>query len=62
MKKLFVFIASVIIILSFSSCNRYINGGGGGCGVWMPRKFEKDTRATRWVRDARMRNRWNSHY
>jgi hypothetical protein len=35
-KKLLGFLAVLILM---SSCTRYINGGGGGCGVWMPKKF-----------------------
>lgn len=60
MKKLIVL--SVIILISLSSCSRYINNGGGGCGSWHPRKFEKDKKALRWQKDAWARNRWNSHY
>jgi len=37
-RKLLGFIAVLILM---SSCSRYINAGGGGCGVWMPKKFEK---------------------
>ena len=36
MKKL-IFI--IIIGLFMSSCNRYVNTGGGGCGVWHPKKY-----------------------
>lgn len=36
MKKL-IFI--IIIGLFMSSCSRYMNSGGGGCGVWMPKKY-----------------------
>jgi hypothetical protein len=39
MKK---FLSAVIIIIFLSSCSRYINTGGGGCGVWHPKKFEND--------------------
>jgi hypothetical protein len=62
MKKLFVFLASAIIILSFSSCNRYTSLGGGGCGAWGPRKFEKDRRMSKLTKVIATRNRWNSHY
>lgn len=37
-KKLLGFLAVLILM---SSCSRYINNGGGGCGAWYPRKFEK---------------------
>ncbi len=36
MKKL---IPIIIIALFASSCSKYINTGGGGCGVWMPKKY-----------------------
>lgn len=36
-KKLLGFFAVIIIM---SSCSRYVNAGGGGCGVWHPKKFE----------------------
>jgi hypothetical protein len=38
MKKLIPIII-VIIALFMSSCSRYTNGGGGGCGVWYPKKY-----------------------
>lgn len=38
MKKLLCF---TCILIFLSSCNRYVNGGGGGCGHWYPKKFEK---------------------
>jgi hypothetical protein len=28
-------------IFTLTSCSHYVNGGGGGCGHWYPRKFEK---------------------
>lgn len=37
MKKL-IFI--VIVGLFMSSCNKYVNSGGGGCGVWHPKKYK----------------------
>jgi hypothetical protein len=39
MKKLIVL--SVIVLITLSSCSRYINtgGGNGGCGAWMPKKY-----------------------
>lgn len=38
MKKLIPIII-VIIALFMPSCSRYTNGGGGGCGVWYPKKY-----------------------
>lgn len=39
-----------------SSCSRYVNAGGGGCGVWMPKKFGNDRahmRKMNWVNNPR---------
>ena len=36
MKKL-LFI--IIVGLFMTSCSRYTNLGGGGCGVWTPKKY-----------------------
>jgi hypothetical protein len=47
-------ILSTIILILFSSCSRYINTGGGGCGVWMPKKFGNDRahmRKMNWVKN-----------
>jgi hypothetical protein len=46
-KKLLGFLAVIIIM---SSCSRYTNGGGGGCGVWYPKKYSGDytPRNTSW--------------
>lgn len=38
MKKL-LYLACILIFLS--SCSGYKNLGGGGCGHWVPNKFEK---------------------
>jgi hypothetical protein len=37
MKKSILFL--IIVIITLSSCSRYVNTGGGGCGVWMPKKY-----------------------
>jgi len=37
MKKNIIF--AVIIIIFLSSCGSIRNMGGGGCGVWMPKKY-----------------------
>lgn len=37
MKKNILF--AIMIIIFLSSCSRYTNGGGGGCGVWFPKKY-----------------------
>jgi hypothetical protein len=41
MKKL---LGLIVIVIIFSSCGTSYRGvsGGSGCGVWFPRKFEKD--------------------
>lgn len=59
MKKI-IYLA--IIMFSLTSCNHYINLGGGGCGSWAPRKFEKDRRTAKWVKSASIRNKWHKHY
>lgn len=58
MKKLSL-IAAVVLIM-FSSCGTTYYGvsGGNGCGVWFPKKFEKDKS---WKR-AQIRNNPNSAY
>lgn len=55
MKKIIILI---VIVLSFSSCTRYIVGGSApsGCGVWMPKKFGNDRahmRKMNWVKNPR---------
>lgn len=53
MKKL---LGLIVIVIMFSSCSPYVSGGGGGCGVWFPKKFEKDKRHERrmnWVNNPR---------
>lgn len=56
MKKNILFLATIaIIVITFSSCGTTYHGargGAAGCGVWFPRKFEKDNRYMRrlnWV-------------
>ena len=42
MKKL---LGLIVVVIIFSSCGtsyRGVSGGSSGCGVWFPRKFEKD--------------------
>jgi hypothetical protein len=50
---LFLFILNFI----FSSCSSYRGmSSGNGCGVWFPKKFEKDRRHERrmnWVNNPR---------
>ena len=54
MKKSILFL--IIVIITLSSCSRYVNTGGGGCGVWMPKKFGNDRahmRRMNWVNNPR---------
>lgn len=37
MKKLILML--IVVLFTMSSCSKYINTGGGGCGVWMPKKY-----------------------
>lgn len=37
MKKLILIL--IVALFTMSSCSRYVNTGGGGCGVWMPKKY-----------------------
>jgi hypothetical protein len=37
MKKITLIL--IIALFTMSSCSRYVNTGGGGCGVWMPKKY-----------------------
>jgi hypothetical protein len=41
MKRLLKLLGFFLFTLIMSSCTRYVNSGGGGCGVWHPKKFEK---------------------
>jgi uncharacterized protein YceK len=57
MKKL-SFLLSIIVIIFMSSCGTTYHGmsGGNGCGVWYPKKFERDARHTKrmnWVNNPR---------
>jgi hypothetical protein len=64
MKKFIIFLASIIIILSFSSCSRYTNVGSGGCGAWAPKKFGNDRahfKRMNWVNNPRS-GRYRSGY
>jgi hypothetical protein len=49
MKKVILFFAVVLFVLSLVSCSRYVREGtyGGGCGVWYPKKFNPN-KASRW--------------
>lgn len=37
MKKLLL---SILVLMLLSSCSKYTNLGGGGCGVWVPKKYK----------------------
>ncbi len=55
MKKL---LSIIVIIIIFTSCGTTYHGmsGGNGCGVWYPRKFEKDKRYQRnsnWINNPK---------
>jgi len=58
MKKLLLI--AVVVLIMFSSCGTtyYGTSNGNGCGVWYPRKFEKDKS---WKR-SQIRNNPNSAY
>jgi len=46
MKKL---LGLIVVVIIFSSCGTtyYGTSGGNGCGVWYPKRFEKDRRHER---------------
>jgi hypothetical protein len=56
MKKL---LGLIVVVIIFSSCGTSyhgMSGGSSGCGVWFPKKFEKDRRHERrmnWVNNPR---------
>jgi len=50
MKKL-LFI--IVLGLFMTSCSTYMNAGGGGCGVWMPKKYSGAAKQPR---------NWSSYY
>jgi hypothetical protein len=61
MKKFSFLLSIVVIAISFSSCGTTyhgISGGSAGCGVWYPKKFERDNS---WKR-AKIRSNPNSAY
>lgn len=54
MKKFMLIL--IIALFTMSSCSRYVNTGGGGCGVWMPKKFGNDKshmRRMNWVNNPK---------
>ncbi len=50
---------AVVVLIMFSSCGTTYHGissGASGCGVWYPKKFERDARHARrlnWVNNPR---------
>jgi len=58
MKKLFGFIVVVIVFSSCGTTYYGTSGGSAGCGVWFPKKFEKDRS---WAR-MKARSNPNSAY
>jgi hypothetical protein len=38
-KRLLKLLSFFLFTLIMSSCSRYVNSGGGGCGVWHPKKY-----------------------
>lgn len=62
MKKIIIPLIVLIFLSSLTSCSRYVNAGGGGCGTWYPKKFERDKRVKGWVKSNAIRNGWNRHY
>jgi hypothetical protein len=58
MKKLSLI--AVVVLIMFSSCGTTYYGmsGGNGCGVWFPKRFEKDRS---WAR-MKARSNPNSAY